>query len=206
MHRRRICTAVSAALTALVFAGATQAASPPPATATAYVEEVAYEQPMSSAGRPIGPKVAVSAAEHSPDATALAVAGGSRGRAPAGTSRSLQASGCKTVWATRIGRSLLGFVTYKYTQEKYFCWSSPRVTTVQVSAYPCCTDPTWFYRGPVASAGWYFAWSGDSRGGHYSLRQGRFEQSVLGKIVNSAQPWVKLWVYGNGGWSYATGV
>jgi hypothetical protein len=132
-------------------------------------------------------------------------AGEGRPGAAAGTTRSLQASGCKTVWATRIGRSLLGFVTYKYTQEKYFCWTSPRVTTVQVSAYPCCTDPTWFYRGTVGSAGWYFTWSGDSRGGHYSLRQGKFEQVLLGKVVNSALPWVKIWVYGNGGWSYATG-
>jgi hypothetical protein len=106
---------------------------------------------------------------------------------------------------SRIGRSLLGFTVWKYTQEKYFCWSSPRVTVVRTNAYPCCTDPTWRFTGQIGSAGWFFAWSGDSNGGHYTFRQGRFEQVLLGKRVDSDEPWTKIWVYGNGNWAYDTG-
>jgi hypothetical protein len=81
-------------------------------------EEVAYEQAMDESGQPIGPKVKVKKEKHLPDAAALSVAAEKPGRGKArgkASARSLQASGCKTVWATRIGRSALGFVTYKVT-------------------------------------------------------------------------------------------
>jgi hypothetical protein len=206
MQRRYIAVVAGVAL-ALGLLAETAFAAPPEGEIVS--EEVAYEQPMDEAGKPIGPKVKVKKEKHLPDAAALSVAaekpGGEKAKGKA-SGRSLQASGCKTVWATRIGRSALGFVTYKFTQEKYFCWTSPRLTNVQTSAYACCTDPVWFYRGPAGSSGWFFAWSGDGRGGHYSFRQGRFEQAVLGKVITSAYPWVKIWVYGNGAWSYQTGV
>jgi len=172
----------------------------------ASVEVVAYEQSMDGSGNPLGPRTRVSAEAHAPSARALRVAAAKpRPAAARKASRTLQGSGCKTVWVSRIGRSLLGFTVWKYTQEKYFCWSSPRVTVVQTNAYPCCTDPTWRFTGQIGSAGWFFSWSGDSKGGHYTFRQGRFEQVLLGRLFDSDEPWTKIWVYGNGDWAYNTG-
>ena len=189
---------------ALAFAGASGAsvdADRPMAGDHVVVEEVLAEQPTDRAGRPIGPKVTVPPDAHRYGSARLA----SAGRATPRTLRA-SASGCKTVWAARIGRSFLfGTTLWKYTQEKRFCWSFPRLTSVNTNAYPCCTDPTWFYTGAIGSNGWFFSWAGSANGGHYSFRQGRFEQRVLGKVLDSAQPWVKLWVHGDGTWQYDTG-
>lgn len=205
MRLRRIAALAGAAAGACALAaGPAFGTAAPPESAVAWVEEVAYEQPMSTSRTPLGPRVLVAWVRHAPGPTAASRP--AKGRRPvARPTRSLQGSGCKTVWAARIGKSIFGFTIWRYTQEKYFCWSYPRLTSVQTNAYPCCTDPTWFWKGNVGSAGWFFAWAGSSRGGHYSFRQGRFEQRVLGRVIDSAQPWVKLWTYGNGGWSYATG-
>jgi hypothetical protein len=168
-----------------------------------------FEQPMDSRGRPTGPRVRVSADEHRPDAVAVAAAAG-----PGSTSRrtvvetrvAQAASGCKTVWVARTRTSTFGTLLWRYQQDKYFCWSYPRVTTAQANAYPCCLDPFWRWAGTVGSSGWYFAKFGNSRGGHYSFRQGKFEQTVLGQVTSTATPWTKLWAHGNGSWSYATDV
>jgi hypothetical protein len=205
--RRGILATVAAALAAALFPGAALAGegSPP---RLASVEVVAYEQAMDAARRPIGPKLRVSAGDR-PDAAAPRVSSQKpeSGSVPAKarTSRTLLGSGCKTVWVSRIGKSILGFTIWKYTQEKYFCWSSPRVTSVQTNAYPCCTDPTWHWIGQIGSATWFFSWAGDSKGGHYTFRQGRFEQTFAGKRLDSAQPWTKIWVYGDGSWAYSSG-
>jgi hypothetical protein len=195
---------VAAALVAAAFGGSAQAAAPP-ATQLASVEEVAFEQAMSTAGKPLGPKLLVARKEYALDA-AVAASSPPTERSLAGKPRRyLQGSGCKTVWAARIGRSVLGFTLWKYTQEKYFCWSYPKLTNVQTNAYPCCTDPTWHWVRQIGSSGWFFSWAGSSQGGHYTFRQGRFEQTLAGKLLDSAQPWVKIWVYGDGSWSYSTG-
>lgn len=167
-------------------------------------EDILVEQLTDSSGRPIGPRVRV---ELEPQGGKPAVMPLKRRGAQTAGARSLQASsGCKTVWATRVGRSFLfGTVLWKLTQEKNFCWAYPRLTSVNTNAYPCCTDPTWFYSGLIGSAGWFFKWAGNSSGGHYTFRQGRFEQQVLGKVIDSAQPWVKIWAYGDGSWTYDTG-
>lgn len=193
MRRRSIPAVAGAVLCTAALAGPAPAVTlGPPETGArlAYAEVVAYEQPMDPAGRPLGPKVRV-------DATA-----------PPATKRvraTQASSGCKTVWVSRIGKSMLGFTIWKYTQEKYFCWSYPQVTTTQVNAYPCCTDPTWRWVGQIGAAAYYFTWAGSSRGGHYSFRQGKFEQRLGDLVLDTAQPWTKIWAYGNGSWAYATG-
>lgn len=174
----------------------------------AYVDEVIAEQSMDRRRRPIGPKRLVEVGKRSPDASALRAAlerplQSVAVRESAG--RSLQSTGCKTVWATRIGRSWFRSVLWKYTQEKFFCWASPRITYVRVNAYPCCTDPFWTWKGHLAKRSWYFKWSGNYRGGHYSFRQGKFRQDLVKFSLSTRLPWVKLWVYGNGGWAYKTG-
>jgi hypothetical protein len=169
-----------------------------------------FEQPMDSRGRPTGPRVRVNADEHRPDAVAVAAAAGRRstsGRTVVAETRAAQAaSGCKTVWVARTRTSTFGSLLWRYQQDKYFCWSYPRVTTAQANAYPCCLDPFWRWAGTIGSSGWYFARFGNSRGGHYSFRQGKFQQVVLGQVTSTATPWTKLWVHGDGSWSYATDV
>jgi hypothetical protein len=168
-----------------------------------------FEQPMDARGRPTGPRVRVDPAQHQPDARAVARAAGPRPstQRPASSRRTLQAaSGCKTVWVARTRTSVFGSLLWRYQQDKYFCWSYPQVTTVSVSAYPCCLDPFWRWAGNIGSSGWYFSKLGSSRGGHYSFRQGKFEQTVLGQVTATATPWTKLWVHGDGSWSYATDV
>jgi len=168
-----------------------------------------FEQPMDARGRPTGPRVRVDPAQHQPDAPAIAAAAGPRrpaARPPSGKRTLQAASGCKTVWVARTRTSVVGTLLWRYQQDKYFCWSYPQVTTVSVSAYPCCLDPFWRWAGNIGSSGWYFSRFGSSRGGHYSFRQGRFDQVVFGTVTTSSYPWTKLWVYGNGNWSYATDV
>jgi hypothetical protein len=214
MTGRRFCASIAVVLvaTAVSTSGALAVAEGTPAggsAATPGVHEQAFEQAMDSRGRPLGPPVEVSAAAHRPDAAAhVAASAPPRGGSPltATGGRRLQASGCKTVWVRRYQTGYFGETLWKYQQDKYFCWSSPRVTNVQTSAYGCCTDPFWRWVGNVGSAGWFFAWSGNSRGGHYSYRQGRFNQVVLGTVTTSSYPWTKIWVYGNGNWSYETDV
>lgn len=205
MRYSRTIALVAVSLAALAVAGTAQAAGGdvPDGRDHVVFEDVLSEQLTDRAGRPLGPKVRVDAEPE----TAITTAPATRQDARARGARSLQvASGCKTVWATRIGKSFLfGTTLWKYTQEKRFCWTYPRLTSVNTNAYPCCTDPTWFYRGQIGSAGWFFQRAGNSHGGHYTFRQGRFVQEVLGKTLDSAQPWVKVWAYGDGSWAYDTG-
>ncbi len=202
-HITAIAGAVLGALAMTGASGAAVGAARPMAGDHVVIEEVLAEQPTDRAGRAIGPKVTVPTDVHR-HGSARAASDGTGEATP----RMLRAaaSGCKVVWAMRIGRSFLfGTTLWKYTQEKRFCWSYPRLTSVNTNAYPCCTDPTWYWAGAIGSNGWFFSWAGSANGGHYTFRQGRFEQQILGKVVDSAQPWVKLWVYGNGTWQYATG-
>jgi hypothetical protein len=161
---------------------------------------------MDRRGRPTGPRVFVDPNRHRPDVGAQAAAQGPTGGGADPGGRQLQATGCKTVYATRFRTGYFGETLWKYTQQKYFCWSSPRLTSVQTQALACCLDPFWRYAGTVGANGWFFASLGDSRGGHYSFRQGRFDQSILGSVLSSAYPWIKIWAYGNGTWSFQTDV
>lgn len=161
-------------------------------------------QEMDARGRPLGPPVEVAAQAGGPDATAPAAPSVATRSA---RSRDLQAaSGCRTVYVHRWRSGYLGETLWKYTQEKYFCWSYPRLTNVRTTAYACCVDPFWRFAGTVGSAGWFYTWGGSSQGGHYSFRQGRFDQVVLGKVTSSAYPWTKIWVRGDGSWSWQTDV
>ncbi|MGH3030500.1 MAG: hypothetical protein ACRDNE_06985 [Gaiellaceae bacterium] len=117
------------------------------------------------------------------------------------------AAGCRTVDVARIGRSALGFVVYKFHQVKRWCWSYPRVTSVRTSTYVSNVDPNWDYRGVIASNGSFYRWCcRDGRSGHYTFRQGRFDNCIpwIG-CIRREYPWVKIWVRANGTWSYDTG-
>jgi hypothetical protein len=89
-------------------------------------------------------------------------------------------SGCRNVDVARVGRDIFGFVVYKFHQVKRWCWSSPRITYRYVSTYVSDVDPNMDYKGVVAETGNYYIWCcGNSRSGHFSYRQGRFDNCVL---------------------------
>ncbi len=214
MRTRRMTVLLAAlatglALAAGAFAGPTMAGNDKAAAGRSVDTVELFEQPMDARGRPTGPRVRVSPDEHRPDAAAIAVADAPASVSVVSPARrgALQAaSGCKTVWVARTRTSTFGSLLWRYQQDKYFCWSYPRVTAAQANAYPCCLDPFWRWAGPAGSAGWFFSRFGNSSGGHYSFRQGKFQQVVFGQVTASATPWTKLWVYGDGSWSYATDV
>jgi hypothetical protein len=208
MRRLRIL----AALATLGAIGATQArAAEPPirpipqASPVAYVEEQVVEQALDASGNSTGPRQVVETRRLAPGE----VSARREVRAAVRTTqaaRRMQATGCRGVAVSRIGRGWIGEVLWKYTQEKGWCWATPRLTAVNVNAYPCCNDPLWSFQGHIGSQGWYLTWSGHPQGGHYSFRQGRFATATVWKFPSvSSTPWVKVWVWGNGDYGYQTG-
>lgn len=116
------------------------------------------------------------------------------------------ASGCLSVDAWRNKYTLLGFLAYRWHQTKYFCWSGGAVNSVTVGSYVSHNDGTNYYRGLLSQDSWYFSWSGNSRGGHYSIRQAIMENCVpvLG-CLSTSYPYVKIGTYANGNWTYEVG-
>ena len=116
------------------------------------------------------------------------------------------ASGCRTVDLAHVGRDIFGFVVYKFHQVKNWCWSYPRITSKSVSTYVSDVDPNMEYRGIVGSAGYFYRWCcGNDYSGHYSFRQGKFENCVLWfPCTRTEYPWVKIWARGDGsfGWDH----
>ena len=163
----------------------------------------AFVQAVDARGTPAGPRVD---RDRGPDSAAPPSGPITGAAARRSGKRSLQASGCYTAWVTRSRSGYFGETLWKYTHEKRYCWTSPRLTSIQPQAQACCVDPFWRFRGTVGANGYFFGWSGDPHGGHYSFRQGQFDQSVGGQVISSAYPWIKLWVYGNGSFRYATDI
>ena len=204
----RILVIVASALTAGAVAGlaaAAPSAKPPKGPeALVWVTE-AVEQSFDAAGLPLGPPRAVSEADHRPTVADRAAEG-----PPVAVGRRLEShggSGCRQVQITRIARSLFGLTLFRYWQEKYWCWNSGHtVSSVRIGASGSTSDPTWFYRGTISSQGWFYNWCcSNGSSGHYSFRQGKFDQVLAGRTVSSKYPWVKIWAYGNGSYSYETG-
>lgn len=111
-------------------------------------------------------------------------------------------SGCKQVdWYESGHSSLFGSLVYRFHQVKYWCWVYPRITGVNVYTYVSNVDGNYQYRGVIASSGYYYTWSGSASGGHYSFRQGKFDNCILKYgCISSSYPWVKIYVNGNGAW------
>jgi hypothetical protein len=116
-------------------------------------------------------------------------------------------TGCRTVDVARIGRSVLGFVVYRFHQVKKWCWDFPRITSRVVWTYVDKVDPNMEYDGVVGALGYYYAWCcGVGSSGHYSFREGKFRNCIpwVG-CIGTQYPWVKIWTFANGGYTYATG-
>lgn len=115
--------------------------------------------------------------------------------------------GCRTVDVAKTGRSILGFVVYRFHQVKHWCWHYPRITSRTAWVYVDKVDPNMNYEGVVSSVGYYYAWiNGVPGSGHYSFREGKFQNCVLWiGCLGTYYPWVKIWTRANGTYSYATG-
>jgi len=169
--------------------------------------------PTDRAGDPIGPTVSESATAAAPSQSDLAAARGTQGSAviAARTPRRTvhAAAGCKDIDAWRYSTSfLVGTVVYKFHQTVHFCWNTAnQLTVVNTGTYVSNVDPNWIYRGLTASSGYFFTWCcGQAQSGHYGLRQGHFDNCILKYgCVGSEYPWVKIWIHGDGSWSYDTG-
>ena len=119
------------------------------------------------------------------------------------------ASGCKTVDVARTGWDIFHLdVVYKFHQRKSWCWDYPRITSRSVSVYVTNVDPNMEYRGIVNAAGNYYTWCcWTPSSGHYSMRQGKFENCILWfPCTRTEYPWVKIWVRGDGTWKADTGL
>lgn len=178
---------------------ATSANAAPP---SALPVEGATVTEMDSRGRPLGPPATVAA--HAPGAADLQmVRAGARGtafRIP------LAAAGCRTIDAWRNSYTLFGFLAYRFHQVKYWCWSANRVSGVKVSTYVSDVDRNMRYRGIVSSASWYYNWCCSSAtSGHYSMRQGKFENCPLHlACIGAEYPSVTIWAHSDGSYAYAT--
>jgi hypothetical protein len=115
-------------------------------------------------------------------------------------------SGCRTVDVAHVGRTVLGFVAYKFHQVKRWCWKYPRITYKQVYTYVSDMNKM-KYRGLIASTGWYYRWCcGVSSSGHTSFRQAKLENCVpvIG-CWHAEYPWVRISVRADGTYRARTG-
>lgn len=116
-------------------------------------------------------------------------------------------SSCGTVWAERVKRSFIGRVLYRYRLNVYFCWNGSAVSNVSSYTQVRDVDGWQDFKGNIESHENYYNWANHgTNSGHYSFRQGHFQNCVIkyGCISNS-YPWVKIWVHRDGSWLYDTG-
>lgn len=199
----------AAAVVAALAAAPAGAKPPEPFT----VAEEAYTYDVDASLRQVGPLVRVAdPAAHRPGPADVAAAPGRPASTPAPASgkRRLSAalsSGCRGVAVARVGRTLLGFVAYKYWQYKEWCWSYPRVTGAQSWVYISDVDPNYYFRGTISAWGDFYTWCcGVWNSGHRSFRQGHFQNCILKwGCVRSEYPWVMIYGHGDGSFSYSTG-
>ncbi len=143
---------------------------------------------------------------HAPTIADLAATSAAAVSAKKDTTRQLQASGCRTVSVGRIAWSALGIKMWTFWQDKYWCWTSPTITSVSTSGrFQPGNDPTWVYRGVVSSQSYFYTFCcSNNRSGHYTYRQALVEQCFVW-CVQSLYPWVKIWAHGDSTFTYSTG-
>jgi hypothetical protein len=117
-------------------------------------------------------------------------------------------SGCDAVDVVRdVGSILWGSTTLaRFHHRVYWCWSYPRITGVNVSCY-ASDIKGWLgvlYLG-CGGGGSYYTWAGSGQGGHYSYRQGDFQQCAFDLCTTHRYPWIQIWVNGNGAWAQSQG-
>lgn len=114
---------------------------------------------------------------------------------------------CKSVDVSEPSYTLFHHTAYRFHHTIYFCYRYPRITVYHPGVYLSDVDSSYEWRGLVASHGYWYTWRGDPRGGHFSFRQGHLENCISpwGPCIRDEYPWVRIWVNGNGAWSFDTG-
>jgi len=116
-------------------------------------------------------------------------------------------SGCDAVDVVRdVGSLIFGSSLARFHHRVYWCWSYPRITGVNVSCY-ASDIKGWLgviYHG-CDGGGSYYTWAGSGQGGHYSYRQGSFQQCAFDRCTTYRYPWISIWVNGNGAWAQDQG-
>ena len=169
--------------------------------------------PTDRAGNPTGQTVSEPQSSFAPSQSDLAAAQDVQGpavivaRAPRRSPHAV--AGCSDIDAWRYSTSFLfGTLIYKFHETVHYCWNTAnKLTVVNTGTHISNVDPNWIYRGLTASDGYFFTWCcGQAQSGHYGLRQGHFDNCVLKYgCIGSEYPWVKIWIHGDGSWSYSTG-
>lgn len=139
-------------------------------------------------------------------ASGTAVVAHGQDRSPSPLVLPVTTTGCLSIDAWRNKYTLLGFLAYRWHQTKYFCWSGGAVNSIAVGYYVSDNNGFNYFRGLASQDQWFFRWNGNTRGGHYSMRQATMENCVpfLG-CLSVAYPYVRIWVYANGAWTYEVG-
>jgi hypothetical protein len=115
-------------------------------------------------------------------------------------------SGCDALDVTRdITSDIFGDWLGTFHHRIYWCWTYPRITSVNVS---CWSDVDGTFIDNNGCSGWgnYYGWRGSAHGGHVSYRQGDWSNCVyfFGCFKN-IYPWIQIWVNGNGAWAQDQG-
>lgn len=114
--------------------------------------------------------------------------------------KTTQGSGCITVYVPKSGYSVFGSLLYTFWQRKGWCYTESSVYNVTVGAYATDIAPTISFLGVVAS------WDSPSSVAHGSFRQGTFQNCIpLAGCWGAGSPWIEIWSYTNGNWTYNTG-
>ena len=115
-------------------------------------------------------------------------------------------SGCDAIDVTRdITSDIFGSWLGTFHHRVYWCWSYPRITGINVD---CWSDVDGGFIDNHGCNGWgyYYNWRGNDHGGHYSFRQGDWENCVYWfGCFNNIYPWIEVWVNGNGAWAQDQG-
>jgi len=121
------------------------------------------------------------------------------------------ASGCRSVDIYRSKYTLLGALAYRWHQTKYWCWSGGRVYGPAYSGDPAIgyyisdSDGWNVFQGISGTATYYYSWGGNSRGGHYSLRQAAMQNCIWAICLGTQYPYVKIWAHADGSYAWEVG-
>jgi len=107
-------------------------------------------------------------------------------------------SGCRTLYAGINRYSATGFRLYRFTQQKYYCWSGGRITQQSYTAYLSYSDGDRYLRS-VEKWDYNFSRGGYSDGGHRSYTKGTVEACIISwGCYGVAYPSADIYVYGDG--------
>lgn len=109
-------------------------------------------------------------------------------------------SGCKTVQIYRY-RSAPAGTLWKYLEQQGWCYSGTKITSrYDYRRWPCCVNIGWKWEGHIGLSRSGGSWHWDN------WTQGSFSFGCAVGCLDWDYPWLDLDIYGDGGWSYSTGV